>query len=322
MSVAQYRRKFRVILGATEGGEALDLSELRVRFRVERGDFQTPNSADIRIWNISDATANRIRDEFTRVVLEAGYEGNYGLIFDGVIKQARRGRIDAKDSYIDITAADGDQAYNYSTMALSLAAGSTPADAVQAFIKSMASHGISQGYTPELSTNGSARGRVFYGLTRDELREWAEVEDVLWSIQDGKLTLIPKTSYIPGAGIPLISPATGLVGVPEQTANGIEMRVLLNPSLKIGELVRLDSTVNLYRYALDVRSQASSEFRRQQIKTNANGLYYVMIANHMGDTRDNDWYTDLVCLAVDATVPPSLAPRAAIAPEAASIRRN
>jgi hypothetical protein len=320
MSAQQYRRQFSVIVGDNAGG-GLDLSDLRVVFNVRRGDYQTPNSADVRIFNVADKTANRIRNEGTRLVLQAGYEGNYGLIFDGVIKQPRRGRVDAKDSYIDITAADGDQAYNYSVIALSLAAGNTPSDAVQAFLGAMARHGISQGYVPELSRNGSVRGRVYYGLTRDELREWAEVQDALWSIQDGKLTLIPRTSYIPGE-VPVISPATGLIGVPEQTPNGIELRTLLNPSLKIGERIKLDSTLNLYRYGLDVPSQAVSEAQRQQIKTNADGLYYVMVAHHSGDTRGNEWYTNMICLSVDATVPPSMAPRAAIAPEAASIKRN
>lgn len=319
MSTPQYGRKISVIVGTDSTG--LDLAALRVTFRIQRGDFQTPNSADVRIYNIADNTANRITKEFTRIVVQAGYEGNYGLIFDGTIKQARKGRVDARDSYVDIVAADGDQAYNYSVMALSLTAGATPRDAVEAFTKAMAEHGVSAGYVPELSTNGSARGRVYYGMTREELREWAEVQDCLWSIQDGKLTLIPKTSYVPG-DVPLISPQTGLVGVPEQTQNGIQMRVLLNPALKIGQRVRLDSTVNPFRFGLDVQSQASNALIASSNKTNADGLYYVMSAEHSGDTRGNAWYTELTCLAIDATVPPSLAPRAAIAPEAASIKRN
>lgn len=318
MSTRQYGRKLSLIVGTDTQG--LDLSNLRCTFYISRGDRQTPNSADVRIYNVKDETANRLTQEFTRVVIQAGYDGNFGLLFDGTIKQARRGRLDAKDDYVDIVAADGDQAYNFSTIALSLAAGATPDDHVQAFVQAMATQGISQGYTPELSKNGSVRGRVFYGMTRDELREWAEVQDALWSIQDGRLTLIPKTSYVPG-DTPLISPSTGLIGVPEQTANGIEMRVLLNPSIKIGQRVKLDSTINPFRFGLDRGSQKTNFRLEQNIKTNADGFYYVMIADHTGDTRGEPWYTDLVCLAVDATVPVELVPRAAIRPEAASIRR-
>ena len=43
-------------------------------------------------------------------------------------------------------------------------------------------------------------------------------------------------------------------------------------------------------------------------------MYYVMVANHQGDTRGAAWWTDLVCLAVDATVPVSIAANAAVLP--------
>jgi hypothetical protein len=318
MSARQYLRKLSVIVGTGEAG--LDFSDFRVVFSVRRGDFQSPNAADVRIYNVTDTTANRIKKEFTRVVIQAGYDGNFGLIFDGTIKQVRTGRIDQRDSYVDITAADGDKAYNFATMALSLAAGAKPTDAVSAFLQAMAIGGVTAGYSPQLSTNGSARGRVLYGMTRDELREFAEQNDLTWSIQDGRLTFIPLTSYVPGE-TPVISPTTGLVGVPEQTQNGIGIRVLLNPSLKIGQRIQLDSVVNQFRYGLDVGSQASNALLASSIKTNADGFYYVMAADHYGDTRGNEWYTDLTCLAIDATVPPNMATQAAIAPEAASIKR-
>jgi len=318
MSVRQYDRKVSILVG--NESSAIELSALRVQFKIRRSDFQEPNSADVRILNVAETTSNRLTREFTRLVIQGGYEGNFGLLFDGAIKQARVGRVNALDSYVDITAADGDAAYNYSYTALTLAAGAQPQNAVEAFVQSMAQQGVGLGYMPELSQNGSPRGRVYYGLTRDELREWAEVQDCLWSIQDGKLTLIPKTSYIPGES-PLISPATGLVGVPEQTQNGISMRVLLNPAIKIGQCVKLDATVNPLRYSLDVQSQANNALLESSTRPNPDGLYYVMSADHVGDTRGNEFYTDLTCLSVDATIPPSAAPRAAIAPEAASIRR-
>src|ERR1700682_6233474 len=172
MSVMQYLRKFSVIVG-TPGNDALDFKEFRVRFTVQRGDYQNPNSADVRVYNLADTTANRVArllptPEFTQLVIQAGYEGNYGVIFTGSIKQVRRGRENQKDSYIDITAADGDEAYNFSTTAASLAAGiATPANAIQRFIKDMATRGITQGYLPPLLTNSNVRGRVYYGLTRD-----------------------------------------------------------------------------------------------------------------------------------------------------------
>ncbi|MGQ3505100.1 hypothetical protein ACT9SR_13340, partial [Enterococcus faecalis] len=76
----------------------------RIVFDVRRGDLQTPNSLRARVYNVSETTRQRIEQEFTRIVLQAGYAGNYGIIFDGSVKQVRRGRENQTDTYLDITA--------------------------------------------------------------------------------------------------------------------------------------------------------------------------------------------------------------------------
>lgn len=320
MGVKQYGRKLSLITG--NDSNALELSEFRVTFRIKRGDTQTPNTLDCRIYNLAPATIAKIKGEFTRVVFQGGYEGNFGILFDGTIKQVREGRANQIDTYIDITAADGDEAYNFSTMALSLAAGSTPEDSLQAMIQGMASAGVSQGYTPELPKNGRVRGRVFYGMCRDEMREFAQNHNCTWSIQDGKLTLIPLTAYIAGE-VPVISSETGLVGTPEQTQSGIRIRVLLNPSLKIGQKIKLDNaSINKQRYGMDFNSNLANINLEAFARTNADGEYYVMCADHVGDTHGNDWYSDLTCLAVDVTVPSDYVKRAAVLPGTAILSES
>ena len=320
----EYGRKFSLIL-ADGDGKGIDFADFKVEFRIHRGDVQTPNSLDARIFNVAPSTANKIGlKEFTQVAVQAGYENNYGLIFQGGIRQARKGRLNAKDSYIDLTCADGDEAYLYSNMALSLAASPNSAqNSLQAFLASMAAQGITAGYSPTLKGTGMVRGQVFYGLTRDELRQFAVNNDVQWSIQDGKLVLIPNTSYIPGAPI-LVSAQTGMIGVPEQTENGIDVRVLLNPSIKIGSLIQVQGTVSQFRQSLTVgQSQVAQQGALQtSLFLDVNGLYYVMSVDHEGDTRGQAWYSNLVCLSVDAAIPQSLAPQAAVNSAAESIKRN
>lgn len=325
MSVQQYLRKASLIVGG-QNEKALDLSTLRFRFAIRRGDLQTPNSADIRVYNVSDSTADRIRQilpqpEFTRVVIQGGYDGNFGILFDGEIKQVRLGRESSTDTYIDITAADGDSAYNFSMMALSLAAGSTSKDHVSAVLQGMAEHAITKGYIPDLPGNPLPRGKVMYGMSRDEMRKIARNTQTAWSIQDGKLQMVPETAYIPGE-VPVITSATGMIGLPEQTQNGIRVRNLLNPNLKIGQAVKLDNkSIQGYRFGLGINQQAGNLMVEQSIKTNADGLYYVMIADHVGDTRGNEWYSDLLCLAIDATIPASYIPRQGVNGDVGSIKR-
>jgi len=323
MSIKQYLRKVSLLVGSSETTQgAIDLSELRIRFTIRRGDIQTPNTADIRVYNLSEQTAQNIQKEFTRVVLQAGYEGNYGVIFDGQIKQVRRGRETQTDTYLDITAADGDSAYNFAMTSISLAAGSTPNDHVGAVLKDMASHNVSGGYIPNLPGNPLPRGKVIFGMSRDVMRNIANNTDTSWSIQDGKLNMVPLNAYMPGE-VPVLTAATGVIGLPEQTQGGIKLKTLLNPNLKIGQAVKLDNaSIQSYKFGLALNQQVQNLFDEQVVKLNDDGLYYVMIADHTGDTRGNEFYTELTCLAIDATIPREYMPRQAVNGDIGSIKRR
>ncbi|AYQ38339.1 hypothetical protein CVS37_09650 [Burkholderia lata] len=302
MMAEQFGRKVSLIIGP-DAGDALDLSGLRIVFRVQRGDTQTPNSLRARIYNVSDNTAQRAESkEFTRIVLQAGYEGNYGIIFDGSIIQVRRGRESPTDTYMDITAADGDMAYNFAVVNTTLAAGATQADVVDACLKAMGKFGVTAGYIADLPANPLPRGKVLFGMARDHLETVARSTQTLWSIQDGQLQIVPETSYAPGE-IPVINAKSGMVGMPEQTANGITVRMLLNPGVKIGRLIQLDnSSIQRYEFSLNFTEDASNRNTALQNKIAGDGFYYVMSNEFWGDTRGNDWYNEIICLAVDATV--------------------
>ncbi|WP_288074681.1 hypothetical protein [Pseudomonas sp.] len=300
MSVAQYLRQISLKIG--NDAEALDLSELRIRFVIRRGDLKTPNSADIRIYNVSDATALRAQKEFERIVLQAGYAGNFGTIFDGTIKQVRRGRESQTDTYIDITAADGDSAYNWSVVNMSLAAGSTPDDHLQASLQAMESRGITLGDKPNLPGNRLPRGKVMFGMVRDHLDTLAKSTDTSWSFQDGQLTLIPNTAYLPGEAV-VVNSATGMIGLPEQTQNGVNVKMLLNPSVKIGRRLQIDeSSIQKFRYDPAPLAEADMRMIKIQNDLSRDGFYRILVASHVGDTRGNEWYTSTICISVDATI--------------------
>src|SRR5258708_39231662 len=53
----QYGRQLSLIV-ANKGGAGLELNQFHVTFHVNRGDYQNPNTADIRVYNLSRQTAN------------------------------------------------------------------------------------------------------------------------------------------------------------------------------------------------------------------------------------------------------------------------
>lgn len=286
---SQWKRWCNLAVG---NGGGLDLSGLHIKFTTHKGDVETPNSAEITIYNLSPETVARIKGEFKRVVLSAGYVSNNGIIFDGTIRQVRSLRSGA-DSWVEIIAADGDRAYNFATVNCTLAAGARPADQVAACGAAMAAKGTETGYIPDLGGQALPRGKVMYGMARSYMRDVADTTDNTWSIQDGKMQMVPASAYLPGEAV-VLTASTGLIGSPEQTNEGIKVRSLINPRIRIGGRIKLDNA-SIVTAKVDLAPGAIS----QAAKLDNNGYYRVLKVEHTGDTHGTDWYGDLVCIGID-----------------------
>ena len=214
----QYLRRCSLVVANT-AGNGVDLSTLRIRFNVVRLDAKTPNTCDIRVYNLSDATGNQLEQlEYTRVILQAGYQdpSDYGVIFDGTIKQAWRGRESEVDTYVDIFAAEGDLFYNFGVINQTLAAGYQQQDVYNAIDKVAKTYGLTPGATPTFAGTAMPRGRVLYGQARDQLDVLARNAACTWGVNGTNLDLIPHDSYVPPstASAVVLNSATGLLGMP------------------------------------------------------------------------------------------------------------
>lgn len=303
----QFGRKASLIVST--GTQGLDLSDFRFTFRTTNSDAQTPNTLYVRVYNLSPQTVAKIGTEFNAITLQAGYEnGNFGIIFQGSIKQTATGRERNVDSYVDIWAADGDEWANFAVINQSLAAGQTPQQVITAITGAASSNG-----TPPIkfaddangliagSAAGTAqalsRGKVLFGMSRDYARDWANKYGFRWSIENGQFVLVPITGYRPGEAV-VLSSTTGLIGVPEATQDGVRARALLNPLIRIGCLVQIaKSDIN----QITTQQQGLKYDRAIATVVTAAGFYRVMVAEFSGDTRGQDWYVDLICLAVDVS---------------------
>lgn len=288
------------LLVSTGNGSAIDLSQLRIKFQVKRSDTMTPNVADIRVYNLDLQTAALIKKEFTKVVLQAGYVGNFGVIFSGNIKQVILGRESATDTFIDIIAGDGDRAYNFAIVNTTLAKGSVPADHLKAATAAMIPLGVNPGYTGTLPSKVLPRGKVMYGSARDYVRGLADTHGFGWSIQDEKVNFVKQSTYLPGTIVVLTS-KTGMIGTPQQTNEGVNAKALLNPFIKIASRVKIDNaSVERLKINLSVPNSAANI----PAPLTTDGVYYVLVAEHQGDNRGIDWYTSLVMLNIDVTSNP------------------
>ena len=122
----------------------------------------------------------------------------------------------------------------------------------------------------------------------------------MWSVgPDGKVNFHDLTDTLAGKAIVLTS-QTGMIGVPEATQQGIEVRCLLNPLIQTGTRIQLDNkSINTTRNNL-VTGTYSGDFQFFA-NTSDDGVYCVLVAEHEGDTRGHgdDWLTKITALSLD-----------------------
>jgi hypothetical protein len=299
----------------------IEIDDLRIQFNIMAMDIDSPPTAIIRVINLSDATAKRIQKEFQGVVLQAGYEnGNFGVIFQGSIIRVKKGKIDQLNSFVDIFASNLDAIYNFGVVNKTLKAGSSLNDRLNAIAQSVNSSPVAQGQAGALqqglvygnipSSFGTGgvlpRGKVLFGMARDHLGNITDSQGCTWQVgPDGKINIIPLTGYLDGDAV-VITSQTGMIGVPEATQQGIEVRCLLNPLIKTGTRIQLDNksiTTTQNTQASGFPSYGDFAFFAS---INDDGFYRSIVVEHSGDSRGsgNDWLTRITALNVDPSAAP------------------
>lgn len=291
-----WQRRVQLLIGQDDG-QWLDVSELRIRFNVEQALVGKPGHAVITVNNMANDTAQRIQREGAPVILQAGHEGNAGLIFRGTAIQIRRGRESQTDTFLEITAIDGDVAYMYATVNVSMAAGWTHTDQLKEMQKGMQAKGVDPGYTGELYQNKAVRGKVLFGAVRDHMHDFSVSTGTEWAINMGRMDVVPVGGILPDEAF-LLTPDTGLIGMPTQSVDGIHVRALLNPCFRAGAQVKLQNSsivmAQINPAYADVTYNAPIDL---------DGAYKIYSVSHTGDTRGNDYYTDMICTGLN-TPPP------------------
>ncbi|MCY0388232.1 hypothetical protein OVY01_13490 [Robbsia sp. Bb-Pol-6] len=300
-SNSQWIRKLSLV-AADQNGRGIDLGNFRVRFEVRRGDTESPNTLVATIYNLSAQTSNKVGGEYSNITLQAGYEnGSYGTLFVGNVKWTERGKENSTDTFLRIGAGDGDEAYNFSVCNTTLAAGASAQDIMNAMTNAFVKQGVDKAedldkFVGVIPPETLARGKVLFGMARSHMRDWAQKNGFRWSIQNEKLVLVPVRGYRQREAV-VISSTTGMIGIPTANQNGVSVRCLMNPLIEVGCLIKIEQgDIN----TLTVQQQG---FRYQGLNVSApttkEGFYRVLVAEHTGDTRGQEWYTDITCLAVD-----------------------
>lgn len=313
-STYQYKRNFRLIVSGADG-TGLELSNLHCKFVTKRTNAQAINTADIRVYNLKTETEDYIRSKLAPIVaadgiisrvqgqvtIQGGYDANFGVVFQGNIKQMLQGRESATDTYIDLNCGDGDIAYSYAVVNKTIGGDEQPyfqSDLLNQMVAPMTLLGnVTLGPTQPVfgQKNPMPRGRTLLGPSRDKIRTFAKDNGFVWSIQNGEVQFVNQNGYRPGEAV-IITSKTGMIGTPVQTPNGVNIVCLMNPRIIPGQIVKIDNR-SIQGFKVDLSNDKDPVNFPPLLR--ADGVYTPLLVEVVGDNRGNDWYSKLTCLSID-----------------------
>ncbi len=248
------------------------IRDSRVSFKVEKTLKPDPNTAEITIYNLTDAQRDHISAVASPIVrLSAGYEDGTTQIFYGQLIHCTH-EINGPDIITTLSTGDGIEEYRKKRIRMSIGP-KTKADVVfKALITAL---GLKKGNTEKFVTRFKTgvkaqiflSGAAFSGSASFELTQLCKSAGLSWSIQDGALQIVDQNTATEKFAIKL-TPTTGLVSSPSISNKGIATgKCLIIPDMYPGRQIEIDSRFLKGRFRLEKVS-------------------------FTGDTHGSDWYCE------------------------------
>lgn len=274
----QYKRIYDLTVIPTNG-ESRVIRELRVNFEITKSVLSFPNLAKIIIYNPNPDTISVLQDRFTKLIFNAGYEGDVRLLFKGEIRNAFEGKI-GTDRTITVYAGDGERDWQNASFNKTFTENVSISSAIDEVLKTFKDTVIgSLEGVPQISDK--LRGQTLSGSSKDIMDQFADEYGFNWNIQDGEVVITAIEEPLQGTEAVLINAATGMIGSPTVTEIGANVTTLLNPRLFPNSAFKIES--------VNADIELGNLFFRQIPRTNAEGLYKIQEVNFKGDSREGDW---------------------------------
>lgn len=268
-----YRRVCSVSVGETR------IEGLRISFVVKKTDKQEPNTAEIKIYNLSAQTRAKMQKVGEPVILSAGYEGDEAIIFVGDTRSISHIR-DGADWVTVVKAGDGERALRYQRVNISESAGAQAKEVIKKAAKQI---GLDTGnldkMVDEYVSEVLPRGVVMSGPVHSTLGPLIRSQGIKWSVQDGKWCLA-KEGELSDVEQYILSSDSGLIGSPEHCAADPNVQGS-HATIKCTALLLNKVTIDAYHF---VRLRSENQKADLVIES----------IEHRGDTHGSEWYTSLV----------------------------
>lgn len=287
------------------------IGALRVTFDVQTLAWRDLWFAQICIYNLNETTTAALLSaggnqqgvvsgtqvaQNMEVILEAGYQnGKYGVIWDGYVLQPLFERENQTDFKVTLNCVLGLLSIGRNFVGKTYTKEIANQRQVVLNIMRDSFTPISQGaISNNLPTKNFPRAKTVFGSPRKYLSEISRDQNMSWWLGQKGLLNIGKADedlQTTSANPVVYTPTTGIVGTPQATQNGINVRLLLDPTVQVQKPMMCINLQNTQIRQVLQQVGVLPGFLSQD------GTYVVIGVRYLGDTRGQDWYADVTgCL--------------------------
>lgn len=277
---------------------------LRITFQIIHFAGNALSVAEIAVYNVSDRSARQMlgdgaESKYEFISLEAGYESNFGSVFLGQITNVERFMEDGGSTsgirfFCQSQAKDRDQRIINLTLA-------PETDPVQIIEECASYFGAEIQFFGDFSgLKRRSGGTVLQGALVSRMNELAAAYEFDWMVENDAMKIIKKGFAMPVKAT--ISATTGMIGSPVVTDTEVGIRCALNPKLKLGDSIKLESMAPRFEF--------SDVFFYKVPRTIGEGLYKIYSLAVIGDSHGDPWETQISCLRLDTMAQSGISDRA------------
>lgn len=260
MDGLQKNRVYSLIVGDSQTGNAFEIvNSLQVTFDISKStdNKKRTNSAAIEIYNLNPDQIKILDTDYPAAVFKVGYldTGSLKTVFSGQVNHVST-RKNGTDIVTQLQIGSGYTDLNHDTLNEIVPPGSTVKEVAEKLREALP--GVSRGvYNGTNLNNEILYGYPLMGSPKEMLDELAEKYALDWQVDDDVLYVKNNDrannenfneAYVISAYTGLIENAYRVSGDRKRSKKdkakkpGIQMKILLNPNIVAGDIIRLEDT--------------------------------------------------------------------------------
>lgn len=282
----QINRVYNLIVGDGRSGEAFEINnDLQITFDISKStdNKKKTNSAAIEITNLNPDQIKLLDTDYPAAVLSVGYlnAGNIKRIFAGQVNHVST-RKQGTELITQLQIGSGYTDLNHEVLSEIVPPGKTVKDVAETLRKALP--GVSRGvYNGTNLNNEILYGYPLMGTAKEMLDQLSDKYGLDWQVDDDVLYMKNNDrannenfnqAYVISAYTGMIENAYRVAGDRKRSKKdnakkpGVQMKILLNPDINAGDIIRLEDTF-------------------------ITGWFRVDSLRHSGSWRSGNWYTEI-----------------------------